>query len=118
MEEMAVYDREATLTRVSGDLTLLKEIVGLFAEEADVLLAQVKRAIQRQDPGLLEHAAHTLKGAVINFGAKPAYEAALRLEAMGEELEFAGAEEALRELEAEVARLSEGLSQFVQHETA
>ena len=108
----AAFDPSATLGRVQNDLVFLKEIIQLFAAESSSLLNEVRQSIQRSDAALLERSAHTLKGAVANFGAKPAFEAAYRLEVMGQQSKFARAAEACIELEKEIGRLNQALAQF------
>ena len=61
-------------------------------------------------PRSLEYSAHTLKGAVGNFGAQRAWECALRLEMMGRGGEMSDAESAVNELEREVRGLMEALA--------
>jgi hypothetical protein len=51
-----------------------------------------------------------LKGAVGNFGAKGAFDAALRLEMMGRGGDLTNVEEAYAELEKEVTHLKDALA--------
>ena len=126
------FDREAALARVDGDLELFKEVVALFVVDAPRLLSQIRASIQRRDgEGLeraahqllsqirasiqrrdgegLERAAHQLKSTVGNFDADDAFEAALRLEAMGSASDFTVAEEACSDLEKRAAQLENAL---------
>ena len=105
-----VFDREAVLARVEGDHELLKEIVGLFLGEAPDLLRSIRESVERRDAASLERSAHALKGSVGNFGAKSAYETALKLETMGREADLSGAPETLAKLEAEISRLGSALA--------
>jgi PAS domain S-box-containing protein len=106
----AVFDRDAALDRVDGDRELLQEIIELFFDEMPGLLAAVQETITRCDAKALERAAHTLKGAVGNFGAKGAFDAALRLEVMGRGGDLTHVAGAYAELEREVARLEGALA--------
>jgi HPt (histidine-containing phosphotransfer) domain-containing protein len=108
----AAFDVNATLGRVQNDLAFLREIIELFAGESETLLNEVRQSIQSSDAVMLERSAHTLKGAVANFGAKPAFDAAFRLESMGQQSKFARAPEACTELEKEIARLNQALAQY------
>jgi PAS domain S-box-containing protein len=100
-----VFDRNLILARVEGDKELLREIIGLFFDEIPKLLSAIQESITRRDARALERAAHTLKGAVSNFGAKSACDAALRLEVIGRSGDFTHSEEAYAGLEKEVTRL-------------
>jgi two-component system, sensor histidine kinase and response regulator len=105
-----VFDRNAALDRVEGNWELLQEIVSLFFDEIPRLLSAVQEPIARRDAKALERAAHTLKGAVGNFGAKGAFDAALRLEAMGRGRDLTNVAEAYAELEKEVTHLKGALA--------
>jgi HPt (histidine-containing phosphotransfer) domain-containing protein len=58
------------------------------------------------DAGILEREAHSLKGAVGNFGAKEAYEVAHHLEKLGKEGEMATVEGELSNLESALNELA------------
>ena len=108
-----VIDVSEVLERMDGDKELLCELVELFLEESPSMLADIKGAVAQQDTKALEYSAHTLKGAVGNFGAKNVYEAAFVLEQAGRagnlsgtEAAFATLEKALQELEPILSSLS------------
>ena len=61
------------------------------------------------DASALKSAAHTLKGAVDNFAARPTFEAAWRLENLGRNGTLADASQALSALEKELDRLEPAL---------
>jgi len=101
----AAFDREAMLAELDGDEDLLAELVETMKVEAPKLLHEVRVAAGAADAALVARAAHTLKGAVSNFGARAAAEAALRLEQMGRAGDLAGLAPALATLEAEMDAL-------------
>ncbi len=109
-----VFDEHVALARVEGDRELLQELIGLFFDGTPGLLAEIQGSIEHRDANSLMQAAHTLKGAVGNFGAKVAFDAALRLELMGRGGDFTNAEELYAELTKEVARLERALAAFRQ----
>ena len=104
------FDLDVALARVDGDVEILREVAELFCEDAPSLLQQVRDAVAGADARSLEHSAHTLKGAVGNFGAQRAWGCALRLEIMGRGGEMSDAESAVNELEREVRGLMEALA--------
>ena len=104
-EELAGLDLSAALARVGGDEELLKEIAEIFLDECPSALSDVQQAITAADAESLQKAAHSLKGSVGNFGAKDAYEAALRLEMMGRNREMGESTQALSDLESALNRL-------------
>jgi HPt (histidine-containing phosphotransfer) domain-containing protein len=102
---LSVIDMEEALSRVEGDQGLLHELAQLFIEDYAELLNQVRTAVENHDSEALTHTAHTFKGSVGNFGAKAAFEAALKLEMMGRNDDLEGAKAAFKDLEKEVERV-------------
>jgi len=96
----STFDRQLALSRVGGDIQLLREIAALFVQDCPHGLAEIRAAVESHDSAKLEAAAHALKGSVANFGAHVAVDAASRLEQMGRTKELSQAEEMLRVLEA------------------
>jgi HPt (histidine-containing phosphotransfer) domain-containing protein len=88
----------------------LNEIATIFLDECPRMVQEIRFAWARGDAEALQHAAHTLKGCVANFGAGPAREAAFRLEAIGGSGDLARAPVACADLESELAHFTEALS--------
>ncbi len=112
------FDPSIVLARVDGDVELLKEIASLFFEDTPRLISDVRNAITRSDGKALEHAAHTLKGSVGNFGAHAAFDAAYSLEKMGRNDDFARANEAFGRLQQQVALLIPALETLTKEKAA
>ena len=98
------------MARVGGDRAFLAELVASFVAEYPRLLAALRVAVAANDPQAMYHAAHTLKGAVGNFGATAVVEAARVLEGMGRQGELLDASAALTVLEQELTRLRPALT--------
>lgn len=81
-DESSGVDMQAALSRVGGDEDLLREVAQIFLDECPGLLDKIRFALQKGDQREVEMAAHSLKGAVGNFGTGEAYTAALGIEAM------------------------------------
>jgi PAS domain S-box-containing protein len=105
-----VVDPDTVLAMVEGDLELLQEMVSLFLSESHRLMLEIQESVKSRDPQLLELAAHRLRGSVSNFSVQGAYEAALRLEMMGQEGNLQNAEEAMAELQQAMERLTPALA--------
>lgn len=105
-----LLDRDAILERVGGDVEFLQELAGIFSEDSPKLLQQIRTAIASGDPHGLEHAAHTLKGSIANFGAETARETAFRLEVLGRNGDLAPAPEICSVLEGQVAQFTDALN--------
>jgi HPt (histidine-containing phosphotransfer) domain-containing protein len=106
-------DHAGLLDRMGGDEDLLREITGLFLEEYPTLVAQIDAGLVHLDPKQVEFAAHTLKGAVANFGMDAPTEAAYQLEQLGRRADLTGGVEALAVLENQLERLRVALLAFV-----
>lgn len=104
-----LMDLDGVLDRFDGDREVLQEVVQLFLEEYPTLMAEIRQAIGGRDPSGLEHSAHTLKGSVSNFSPIVASKF-FELEKLGKrgttegaQPYFAAAEQALKDLSAELA---------------
>jgi two-component system, sensor histidine kinase and response regulator len=101
----SVFDRAVALSRVGGDAELLKEIAILFLDDYPKSLSELRQAIEAGDAKRIERSAHGLKGSVSNFGARPAVEAAMRLETMGRAQKLVEVDQVLHSLELALAAL-------------
>jgi hypothetical protein len=64
-------DLTNVIEAVDGDMTVVKELIGDFLKEIPKQLDNLRDSIQTADAHHVERGAHSLKGAVANFGAKP-----------------------------------------------
>ena len=97
--DILILNRALALSRVGGDEDLLREIAGLFLDDYPQLVVKIQESLAANDANGLERASHSLKGSVANFGAEPAYQAALELERMGRSNDLTQARAAYRRLE-------------------
>ena len=88
--------------RLDSDYELFVELAELFNDDSASLLERIENAIKNRDNEGLRKAAHTLKGAVANFSAPAAYEAASILEQTGKNPHLDGAEEQFEQLKSEI----------------
>ncbi len=70
IHDLPVFDYDDFLERMDGDAELLKEVIGIFLEDAPNLLSALGSAVRTGDAEAMEKAAHTLKGAAANISAK------------------------------------------------
>jgi CheY-like chemotaxis protein/HPt (histidine-containing phosphotransfer) domain-containing protein len=105
-----VWNRSKALAHVGGDRELLRDLAALFLEEFPSRFAEARAAFEQSDAAKLRLAAHTLKGAVGSFAASSAWEAAHRLETMGQRGDLTGAAEAIAALGTELDRLRPALA--------
>jgi PAS domain S-box-containing protein len=98
-------DESLALSRVGGDLELLKEVIALFLDDYPSTIENIRHAVASRDAKALEHNAHSLKGSVSTFGANRAFEAAFTLEKQGRSGDLTGAQDGLAQLEKALEEL-------------
>lgn len=104
-EQLHRLDESVALSRVGGDVELLREVIGLFLDDYPQSLDMIRDAVARGDQSSLERHAHSLKGSVSTFGAQEAFDAALALEKQGRTGDLAEAQDGLHRLEHALATL-------------
>ena len=102
---LEIIDWKRGLAAADGDSALLHDLLRIFANEAPATLDKLRSAVEMKNAPAVERAAHTLKGAVTNFGADAAVQAALKLEIMGRHRNLEHAGEAFRAVEQEIRRV-------------
>ena len=104
-ETELLLDWGKALEHLDGNEALLQDMAELFFVECPKLMAGIREAIAQGNTVELRRLAHTLKGSADIFAAKPAVEAALRLETMGRDGNLTAEEDAWSALEEAIARL-------------
>ena len=107
------FDPDALWNRVHGDVTLLRELVDLFAAEVPGMLARIEKAIKHGLPSDLEKASHKIKGSMLQFSAHAAANIALKLEESGKIGSMAGTGNLLQNLRQEISELQQTLRAMV-----
>ena len=107
--EIPSFDRKAALVNFGGDAGLLREIVEAFREEYPSQLNRIRDGVARSDAAELREGAHSLKGAVSNFGPNEALDLADQLELKGRDENLDGAEAVVKQLERAIGELREAL---------
>ncbi|MGH9448377.1 MAG: Hpt domain-containing protein [Terriglobia bacterium] len=111
-ESNAIFDRRAALSHVEGDEELLEELARIFLREFPGMMQKLREAVSRKDPRAIAVEAHTLKGAIANFGSAGAVKEALAVEQMGREENLSGLHEAFARLESKIALLKSALARL------
>ncbi len=93
-----LFNRESALARVGDDEELLSELVKIFLADYPSNVRDIEQALAQGNSKLLERAAHSLKGAVSNFGAEDVVNEAFALERMGRSGDLAHANSNLERL--------------------
>ena len=109
----SVFNQEFALNQVDNDTELMSELWEIFCDQCSEMLGGMESSIASADAsGLREHA-HTLKGAVSNFGAETSADAAKQLEEMGRDDVLDEAEPTLERLNAELRKLSDEINGYL-----
>jgi PAS domain S-box-containing protein len=109
---IAVVDMQALLERLGGDPSLLVEIIGIYLQDGPRLLDEIREAIAARDPQKLAIVAHQYKGTVLNLNARPAADAAAKLEQLGRSSSLDGVADVWADLEREAVALESALTQL------
>ena len=103
-------DKAALLKRMEGDEELLYELIDLFLTNYPGMFSEIQKAVASKDGQAVMASAHALKGAVSNFLASEAQDAAFQLEKIGKSGDLAEAGDAVATLQKELARVESGLA--------
>lgn len=90
---------------VGGDRRLLRELVGIFVDEAPGRLAELKRAAAARDAATVERVAHTLKGSAGILGAASLRATSSELEERAVARRVDGVADLVARLEGELERV-------------
>ncbi|MBI4985455.1 MAG: Hpt domain-containing protein [Rhodocyclales bacterium] len=85
----APFDRSLVLENLGNDEELFRQIAALFIEDWPNSRQRLAAAVAAVDAEAVRAAAHSIKGAVSNFGADAAVQAAKNLEAAGRAADLA-----------------------------
>lgn len=105
------YDLDKVLKMTDGDMELLKELFQLFISDYPKKLSQFSQAIEEENFEVIQNIAHSLKGASGNLGLSSIYELTLKIENSAKEGDIADVKRAYKDLERELERLKEFLSE-------
>ncbi|HSD39321.1 MAG TPA: PAS domain S-box protein [Rhodocyclaceae bacterium] len=106
------FDRDRMLTQIGGDEELMHEVIGIFLNSFDEMQSDLLIACDSGDGKAVRAAAHSIKGAVGNFGATRAVAAAHALENAGED----GNTATFRELGERLSGLLQSLKSALENE--
>ncbi|MBS3757267.1 MAG: Hpt domain-containing protein [Desulfobacterales bacterium] len=101
------------IERVDGDEGLIREVLGIFLEDAPKVLENLRTSIKGGSPEAVANAAHTLKGSSANISANRLREKAYRLEMKAKSGDLADAFPIYAEIEAEFGELKDLLNQYL-----
>ena len=105
MTDLPVLDLDDMLDRVGGDEALMRDVLGVFLDEAAGMTASARAAVAARDAAAVERAAHSLKGALLNVSAPRAAALAHRLEQLARAGELGEAPVLVDRLGEELGRL-------------
>lgn len=80
-----VVDWETLSNNFDNDKFAIALVVDAFLSSVDESMAKVRVAVDSNDPKAIAMAAHSIKGAILNFGAQVAVSHAQELETQGHE---------------------------------
>jgi CheY-like chemotaxis protein/HPt (histidine-containing phosphotransfer) domain-containing protein len=99
------WNKEQTLKKLGGDEGLLQEVIQIFLEEAPKHLAELRLAVVDGNAGIIETAAHNLKGELSYLGVAEISQRARELEEMGRNSDLEAAAALFERFEREFSSL-------------
>lgn len=109
-----VLDIDSLLNNLGDNMELLDELATTFSAESSEQIKQIRDHISNGDLNAAAMVSHTLKGAVGNFAARPAYYAVAEVEKMCREQQPDETSQALEGLEREINRLNSALVKIIE----
>ena len=106
-----VFNPEEALIRCSNSHDMVREMIQCFFNDVDNLLPQMRTALEEGNLAEVSRLGHRMKGTVVYLGARPAEEAALRVERLSERQHPPEAEEAVNAIEHECIVLKAALKE-------
>jgi HPt (histidine-containing phosphotransfer) domain-containing protein len=114
MSSESIFNLDDALARVDDDRELFQTMAEIFIEQVPKDLADTQAALDAQDAAALARCAHRLKGALLQFCASSAFEAARELEEIGQRGHLARAVAVCATLETELVRLLAALRELLE----
>jgi HPt (histidine-containing phosphotransfer) domain-containing protein len=102
-------NKKALSERLDGDFDLFKELAQLFLSDSPKLISAIEDAIHNKNSEKIGKTSHTIKGAVANFSAEKAFNAALELEKIGKNHELEKVDDAFKKLLDEIENMRKAL---------
>jgi CheY-like chemotaxis protein/HPt (histidine-containing phosphotransfer) domain-containing protein len=106
------FDIATAMQRLQGDEELFRELAALFLQNGPEMVRRISQAIDSGDFQTIHAATHALKGSVSNFEARPAFEAALNLEAAARDKDSARVKSCWAALQALMPALYDALAAY------
>jgi len=110
-QEASLYDEQAALERIDGDVKLLRELMQDFLAESRTMVTEMRLSLQKRDTATLRRIAHTLKSMAGCFYATAATDAAFRLEQVSAAEKLDESNTALNQLETHLEQLQQAFQQ-------
>ena len=107
-----LLDSDDLRSRFAGKFELLRRLIKIFDEQTPQLLARLRHAARRGDAAAVEWAAHTLKGSLLQIGARTTAEVARQIEESAHSSAPGRSEALFRELEGQAAQIQRTLNEL------
>lgn len=104
-----IFDRQAALRQMGGDVDLLRDLSALFLAEYPAMLRDIEAAVQSSDLEARKRACHKLRSGLVNFYGS---ESIAALDALDQESIASEVAQRLTALVESLSRLAARLSEF------
>lgn len=110
---LAIFDRDAVLDLVDGEMELLQDLAGMLLEDLPGNVEQIENAIAAGDVSTVHHVTHQLKSSVGNLGGRAAQNAVQQLEQNARDGHIDGSQELFANCRYELDRFCTELNAFL-----
>jgi HPt (histidine-containing phosphotransfer) domain-containing protein len=110
---LAIFDREAVLDLVDGEVELLQELAEMFLEDLPGQIELIQNALATSDAAAVQSVTHQLKSSVGNLGGRAAQEVVRELEDASRENNLVDANEQFEICQRELKQFQTALSEFL-----
>jgi PAS domain S-box-containing protein len=114
----SIWDYQAALDHVDGDLPFLRELAKVFLNEAPNSMQMLREALTTPNMPALERAAHRMKGSAASLAAPAVFTAAEELESRARDGDLENSRTASAALEKQIGSFQAALADFLEHENA
>lgn len=110
---LPVFDLDAVLELVDGEIELLQEIAEMFQSDLPSNMEQVRNALTAGNTEVVHQVTHRLKSTVGNLGGRAAHKAVQDLEKSARDGQTENTDELFANFQHELTHFSDTLAEFL-----
>ncbi len=112
-EDNNVFRKNILLDRLQNNINLYKKIIKIFLDDYDSLLFDLDKAVNDNDPEMIQFHSHKIKGAAANINAETVTNIAYSIETSGRDKNLSNVPNLVKQLKSEMVKLKSALSEEI-----